>query len=85
MARRPDLVDLDDALAALAGVDARKAQVIELRWVGGLSVTEIAEKVGVSAPTVMRDWRIGKMWRRHELPGIGARWQHGARAPPNLP
>ncbi len=54
--RGTDLVAVDDALAALAAVDARKAQVVELRFFGGLSVTEIAEALDVSPQTVMRDW-----------------------------
>src|SRR3954470_12005449 len=56
--RSADLVELDDALVALAAVDARKAQVIELRFFGGLSIAEAAETLQVSQQTVMRDWRL---------------------------
>ena len=67
--RSADFVDLDDALGALAVVDARKAQVVELRFFGGLRVAEIAETLNVSEETVLRDWRIAKMWLLRELSG----------------
>jgi RNA polymerase sigma factor (TIGR02999 family) len=62
-----DLVALDDALTALAKVDPRKSQVIELRFFGGLSVEETAEVLQVSPDTVMRDWRLAKMWLLREI------------------
>jgi RNA polymerase sigma factor (TIGR02999 family) len=65
--QRADLVALDDALTALAAVDARKSQVVEMRFFGGLSVEETAEALHVSIQTVMRDWRIAKMWLLREL------------------
>ncbi|WP_204101527.1 sigma-70 family RNA polymerase sigma factor [Occallatibacter savannae] len=55
--RAGELVALDDALTTLAKMDERKARVVELRFFGGLSVEETAEVVGVSAETVMRDWK----------------------------
>ena len=64
---RPDLVALDDALQALAAVDARKSQVVEMRFFGGLSVEETAEALGVSPQTVMRDWRLARAWLAVEL------------------
>jgi len=67
--RDTDFVDLDDALAALAVVDARKAQVVELRFFGGLRIAEIAEALSVSEETVLRDWRIAKLWLLRELSG----------------
>lgn len=67
--RGADLVALDDALVALAAVDARKAQVIELRFFGGLSVAETAETLQVSQQKVMRDWRLAKVWLLRELSG----------------
>jgi len=67
--RDADFVDLDDALAALAVVDARKAQVVELRFFGGLRVAEIADALHVSEETVLRDWRLAKMWLLRELSG----------------
>ena len=62
-----DLVALDDALSTLAAMDARKSQVVELRFFGGLSVEETAEVLKVSVETVMRDWRLAKVWLRREL------------------
>src|SRR5262249_18811032 len=55
--RSEDLVALDEALSALAEIDARKSQVVELRFFGGLSVGEMAEALQVSPETVRRDWR----------------------------
>jgi RNA polymerase sigma factor (TIGR02999 family) len=63
----PDLVALDDALQALASVSARKSQVVELRYFGGLTVEETAETLGVSPQTVMRDWRLAKVWLLREI------------------
>jgi len=58
--RDRELVAIDDALQALATMDPRKAQVIELRFFGGLSVAETAEVLKVSEDTVHRDWRLAK-------------------------
>jgi RNA polymerase sigma factor (TIGR02999 family) len=66
-APRQDLVALDDALTALSEIDPRKGQVIEMRYFGGLSVEETAEALQVSTGTVMRDWRLAKVWLLHEL------------------
>jgi len=60
-------VSLDDALKALAEVDPRKSRVVELRFFGGLSVEETAEVLKVSADTVLRDWRLAKLWLLREL------------------
>ena len=65
--RDADLVALDEALRALAEVDQRKGQVVELRFFGGLSVKEVAEVLKVSEETVMRDWRLAKVWLLREL------------------
>jgi RNA polymerase sigma factor (sigma-70 family) len=64
-----DLVELDEALQALAEIDARKERVVELRFFGGLTVKETAEVLQVSSETVMRDWRLAKMWLLRELEG----------------
>jgi len=64
-----DLIALDDALNALAAFDLRKSQVVEMRFFGGLSVEETAEALHVSADTVMRDWRLAKVWLVRELSG----------------
>jgi RNA polymerase sigma-70 factor (ECF subfamily) len=65
--RDADLVALDDALKTLADIDPRKAQVVELRFFGGLSVEETAEVLKVSPVTVMRDWNTAKAWLYREL------------------
>lgn len=65
--RTIDLLVLDDALTRLAEVDPRWAQVVELRFFAGLEVAEVAEALGVSAPTVKRDWRFAKAWLANEL------------------
>jgi len=67
--RARELIALDDALNALAGLDPRKVQVIELRFFGGLSVEETAEVLRVSPDTVMRDWRLARAWLAAELGG----------------
>ncbi len=65
--RSADLVALDEALNALAELDQRKAEVVEMRFFGGLSVEEVAEVLKVSKETVMRDWRLSKVWLLREL------------------
>jgi RNA polymerase sigma factor (TIGR02999 family) len=67
--RATDLVALDDAMNALARLDARKVQVVEMRFFGGLSVEETAEVLKVSPVTVMRDWSTAKAWLYRELAG----------------
>jgi RNA polymerase sigma-70 factor (ECF subfamily) len=66
---QPDanLVALDDALNRLAEVDQRKSKVVELRFFGGLGVKETAEAMNVSPDTVMRDWKLAKVWLLREL------------------
>ncbi len=61
------LIALDEALSALADLDPRKSRVVELRYFGGLSVEETAEALQVSAETVMRDWKMAKLWLLREL------------------
>lgn len=65
--RGRELVALDAALDALAQIDARKSQVVELRYFGGLSVEETAEVLKVSEQTVTRDWRMARLWLAREL------------------
>ena len=71
-----DVVALDDALTALAVIDERKGQVVEMRYFGGLSVEEAAEALGVSVRTVKRDWTMAKLWLVRELK---KRWGLGIR------
>jgi RNA polymerase sigma-70 factor, ECF subfamily len=68
----PDLVKLDEALTVLAGEHRRRAQVIELRFFGGLSVEETATVLGVSDDTVLRDWRLARIWLLRAMNGGGA-------------
>jgi len=62
-----NLVALDDALTALSAVDERKSKVVELKFFGGLNVEETAEVLHVSSDTVVRDWKLAKMWLLREL------------------
>ena len=66
-ARSRELIALDEALTRLAEIDARKARVIELRFFGGLSVAETAAVLNVSEDTVLRDWRLARVWLKAEL------------------
>jgi RNA polymerase sigma factor (TIGR02999 family) len=70
-AQTTNLVALDDALNALAAVDPRKVRVVELRFFAGLTVEETAEVLNVSADTVVRDWRLAKVWLHRELEKAG--------------
>ena len=63
----PDLIEIDDALKSLAEVDARKCQVVELRFFGGLTAEETSEVLGVSPDTVLRDWKLARAWLAREL------------------
>lgn len=65
--RRHDLIALDDALNALAATDPRRAQVVELRFFGGLTVEETAAVMKVSTETIMRDSRLARAWLKREL------------------
>ena len=66
-ARGVEVEALDEALTSLAKIDARKARVVELRFFGGLSVEETAEVLEISEETVLRDWRVAKIWLFREL------------------
>jgi RNA polymerase sigma-70 factor (ECF subfamily) len=65
--RAADVVALDEALTNLAALDARKSQIVELRFFGGLSIEETAEVLAVSPGTIMRDWTLAKAWLRREM------------------
>ena len=62
-----DVLAVHDALEALAAVDPRKAQMIELRFFGGFSIDETAQILKVSPGTVMRDWTLAKAWLQREI------------------
>ena len=65
--RADELVALDDALTNLAQLDPRRAQVIELRVFGGLTMEEAGEVMGLSPQSVRRDWKLAKAWLLREL------------------
>jgi len=69
VARDPslDLVAVDDALGRLAKVHPRQAEIVELRFFGGLTLEETATALAVSVDTVKRDWRFAKLWLLHDL------------------
>ena len=66
-ARAADLLALDEALQALSTIDPRKAQLVELRYFGGLTIEETANVLGVSTPTVERDWHTARIWLYREI------------------
>lgn len=65
----PQILAVDEALKNLAEVDSRKSRVVELRFFGGLSVDETAEVMKISSETVMRDWKMAKVWLLREISG----------------
>ena len=65
--RAAELIALDEALQELAKIDERKSRVVEMRYFGGLSLEETAEALGVSIPTVTRDWTTAKAWLLREM------------------
>ena len=66
--QRPrEVIALDDALTALAALDARQAQIVEMRYFVGLSAEETAEVLGISTATVNREWNAAKLWLLREL------------------
>jgi RNA polymerase sigma factor (TIGR02999 family) len=67
--RDDQMLRLDEAMDALARFDARKAKVVELRFFGGLSVEETAEVLKISAQSVMRDWKLARVWLAREMEG----------------
>jgi RNA polymerase sigma factor (TIGR02999 family) len=62
-----DLVDLDDALRRLEGVDESYARIVELRFFAGLPEHEAAEAIGISRPTASRAWRFARAWLIRDL------------------
>jgi RNA polymerase sigma factor (TIGR02999 family) len=65
-----DLLALDEALSALAGVDRRASEVVELRFFGGLEERETAHVLGISIATVKRDWTFAKAWLFNRLKSV---------------
>jgi RNA polymerase sigma-70 factor (ECF subfamily) len=71
--RSADIIALDDALTALAKLDRRQGQIVELRFFGGLTEPQIAGVLGISPRTVSSDWRLARSWLLRELNGDDAR------------
>jgi RNA polymerase sigma-70 factor (ECF subfamily) len=67
--KKIDVKALDEALRELEALDHRQAQIVELRFFGGLTIEEIAEVLAISPATVKRDWTVAKIWLRRELSG----------------
>lgn len=65
--RSAEVVAVHEALEQLAKFDARKSQIVELRFFGGLTIEETAEVLGVSPGTVMSNWTVAKAWLRREI------------------
>lgn len=65
--RAAEFVELDEALTRLDGLDARKSQIVELKFFGGLTVDEIAEAMKLSPITIKREWRAAKAWLQLEM------------------
>lgn len=64
-----DLIALDDALTKLESLDERQCRIVQMRYFGGLRHEEIAEVLGISVPTVKRDWSVARLWLRRALSG----------------
>jgi RNA polymerase sigma factor (TIGR02999 family) len=65
--RQVDVGALDEVLSDLEVLDSRQAQIVELRFFGGLTIEEIAEVLAISPATVKREWTVAKIWLRREL------------------
>ena len=66
-----DLIALDDSMTKLAALDPRKAQIVEQRYFGGMTVAEVAESLGISSATVERETRLAQLWLCREMKGGG--------------
>lgn len=67
-----DVLALQDALARLASMDERKGQVVSMRFLGGMSIEQTADLLGVARSTVAEDWRFARAWLIRELRGADA-------------
>jgi len=68
-----DVLQIDEALAALAALDPLEARIVELRYFGGLTIEESAEALSVSPATVKREWRTARAWLYRRLSGGSSR------------
>ncbi len=62
-----DVIEVNEAIEALKRINPRQAKLVELRFFCGLKNPEIAEALGISEPTVVRDWRVARLWLRRLL------------------
>jgi RNA polymerase sigma factor (TIGR02999 family) len=60
-------IPLNEALQELEALDARQAQIVELRFFGGLTVPETADLLGISSATVKREWNVAKLWLQRQI------------------
>ncbi|MCB9913967.1 MAG: sigma-70 family RNA polymerase sigma factor [Planctomycetes bacterium] len=65
--REPDVLALEDALGKLARIDPRQARIVELRFFGGMTGDEVADHLGLSRRTVVKEWALARAWLRREL------------------
>ena len=65
--RELDLMALDEALNGLAALDSQQAQIVELRFFGGLTIEEVSDVLGISPATTKREWDSAKLWLRRQL------------------
>ena len=72
VANDEELLAVHEALDRLAAHDARKAELVKLRYFAGLSFEETAEVLGISVPTPNRDWAYARAWLRQDIGGLGA-------------
>lgn len=66
-----EIISVDQALNRLAEIDERQAKVVECRFFGGLTIEETAQALGISEPTVSRDWKVARAWLNRELGAEG--------------
>ena len=62
-----EIISVDHALKKLEKMDERQAKVVECRFFGGLTIEETADTLGISMPTVSRDWKVARAWLNREL------------------
>lgn len=71
-AQKVDLESLDFALSRLAAIDRQLMDIVEMRYFGGMTISDIAEVCGLSEPTVKRRWRVARAWLADSIDGHGA-------------
>jgi RNA polymerase sigma factor (TIGR02999 family) len=81
-ARAQGLIELDDALDSLERLDPRQAEVVELRFFGGMTVEETAEALRIAPRTVKREWQVARAWLHGELSGKAEKQKGGTNSGP---